>query len=70
MLALVHVSTRYLGREVREEAREVFEPTVVPHDFDTIEVPFPERGEPELVRWDDMRERMREAAAASAETTA
>jgi len=65
MLALVHVSTRYLGREVREEAREVFERTVVPHDFDTIEVPFAERGAPELVRWDEMRERMRAAAAAS-----
>ena len=64
MLALVHVSTRYLGREVREEAREVFEPTVVPHDFDTIEVPFAERGAPELVRWDEMRERIRAAAAA------
>jgi ribonuclease Z len=65
MLALVHVSTRYLGRDVRAEAREVFAPTVVPHDFDTIEVPFPERGEPELVRWDEMRERLRAAATAS-----
>jgi ribonuclease Z len=66
MLALVHVSTRYLGREIRAEAREVFEPTVVPHDFDTIEVPFPERGEPALVRWDEMRERMRAAASSEA----
>jgi ribonuclease Z len=52
MLALTHLSTRYGGREVREEARAVFPNTVVPHDFDSIEVPFPERGEPRLVRWE------------------
>jgi ribonuclease Z len=68
MLALVHVSMRYHGREVRDEAREVFAPTVVPHDFDTIDVPFRERGEPDLVRWDDMRERLRAAATASQAT--
>jgi ribonuclease Z len=50
MLALVHVSTRYAGREIRDEARTVFEHTVVPRDFDSIEIPFPERGEPRLVR--------------------
>ena len=32
------------------EAREVFPQTVVPRDFDVIEVPFAERGEPELVK--------------------
>jgi ribonuclease Z len=52
MLALVHLSTRYGGREIREEARAVFAETVVPRDFDAIEVPFPERGAPELVRWE------------------
>lgn len=51
LLALVHLSTRYGGREIREEARAVFRDTVVPRDFDTIEVPFPERGGPELVHW-------------------
>lgn len=55
MLALVHLSTRYGGREIRDEARAIFPGTVVPRDFDTIEVPFPERGEPELVRWDSGR---------------
>ena len=55
MLALTHVSTRYAGREVREEARAVFERTELPRDFDTIEVPFPEKGEPELHRWDPDR---------------
>ena len=53
VLALVHVSTRYAGREIREEARAVFPEALVPRDFDTIEVPFPERGAPQLVRWDE-----------------
>jgi ribonuclease Z len=51
LLALTHLSTRYTGGEIRDEARAVFERTEVPRDFDTIELPFPERGEPELVRW-------------------
>ncbi|HEX2104982.1 MAG TPA: ribonuclease Z [Solirubrobacteraceae bacterium] len=52
MLALTHVSTRYGGGEIRDEARAVFERTVVPRDFDAIEIPFPEKGDPELERWD------------------
>jgi ribonuclease Z len=50
LLALTHLSTRYPRRAIAEEAREVFADTVVPKDFDTIEVPFPERGEPRLVK--------------------
>jgi ribonuclease Z len=53
MLALVHLSTRYSGRELRDEARAAFANTVVPHDFDMIEIPLPERGEPRLVRWEE-----------------
>ncbi len=49
LLALTHVSNRYGGREVEEEARELFAATVVPRDFDVIGVPFPERGPPVLV---------------------
>jgi ribonuclease Z len=49
MLALVHISSRYHVGTVLDEAREVFEPTVAPRDFDVIEIPFPERGEPVLV---------------------
>ena len=49
-LALTHISPRYGGHEVRDEARAVFENTFVPRDFDSIEVPFPERGEPVLVK--------------------
>jgi ribonuclease Z len=50
MLALTHVSTRYFGSELATEARVVFPETVVPRDFDVIEVPFPERGAPQLVK--------------------
>jgi ribonuclease Z len=57
MLALTHVSTRYAGAEIRDEARAVFERTEVPRDFDLIEVPYPEKGEPELQRYDAERAR-------------
>ena len=57
LLALTHVSTRYFGHQVVEEATQVFPATVVPRDFDVISVPFPERGEPELVRSGARRER-------------
>lgn len=50
LLALTHLSTRYFGHEVVQEARELFPDTVVPRDFDVVEIPFPERGAPELVR--------------------
>ena len=50
LLALTHVSTRYFGPELAREAREIFPETVVPRDFDVIEVPFPDRGPPHLVK--------------------
>ena len=50
LLALTHLSTRYPVALLRDEARAIFDATVLPRDFDTIEVPFPERGEPRLVR--------------------
>ena len=53
MLALTHFSTRYPVGVLRDEARATFANTVLPRDFDTIEIPFPERGDPELVRWED-----------------
>jgi len=49
LLALVHISSRYHVGTVLEEAREVFQPTVAPRDFDLVEIPLPERGEPALV---------------------
>jgi len=66
MLALTHISSRYPGGELREQAREVFAQTEAPRDYDTIEVPFPERGDPRLVRWSDRR--AREAPPAEAVT--
>ncbi len=51
MLALTHVSPRYHGGELRDEARAVFAASEVPRDFDAIEIPYAEKGEPELVRW-------------------
>ena len=53
LLALTHVSPRYAGPEIREEARAVFEKTIVPRDFDRVEIPFPERGPPVHVRGDE-----------------
>ncbi len=50
LLALTHLSNRYSGGEVLREAREVFSETVVPRDFDTIDVRFEERGGPALVK--------------------
>jgi ribonuclease Z len=52
LLALTHFSTRYPAGRLRDEARAVFADTVLPRDFDTIEIPFAERGRPSLVRWD------------------
>jgi len=49
LLALVHISSRYHVGKVLEEAEGVFEPTVAPRDFDVIEIPLPERGDPKLV---------------------
>ncbi len=61
MLALTHVSPRYGGRELREEARDALadalggdvdarERVIVPRDFDRVEIPFPERGAPLYVK--------------------
>ena len=65
LLALTHVSTRYAGREIRDEARATFPRTEVPRDFDLIDVPFPEKGPPELHRWDPSRPAPVEPAPAS-----
>jgi ribonuclease Z len=50
LLALTHLSPRYSGGQVRDEARALFDNVVVPRDFDRIEIPLPERGPPVLVR--------------------
>ena len=63
LLALTHVSSRYAGGELRDQARAVFAATELPRDFDTIEVPFPERGGATLVRWSERRAREQQAPA-------
>jgi ribonuclease Z len=49
LLTLVHVSSRYDVRDVLAQARDAFSATEAPRDFDLVEIPFPERGEPRLV---------------------
>jgi ribonuclease Z len=51
LLALTHISARYAGSELREEARAVFEATELPRDFDSVEIPLTDRGAPTLVRF-------------------
>ena len=49
MLALVHISSRYHVGAVLDEAREALANTHAVRDFDLVEIPFPERGEPRLI---------------------
>ncbi|MGA2928589.1 MAG: ribonuclease Z [Solirubrobacteraceae bacterium] len=65
LLALNHFSTRYPVGLLRDEARAIFPRTVLPRDFDAIEIPFPERGAPQLVRWDGRAAAEPEAASAT-----
>jgi ribonuclease Z len=59
LLALTHLSSRYFAPVIEKEARAVFERTVVPRDFDVMEVPYPDSGrEPELIRWKDYKQRL------------
>jgi ribonuclease Z len=62
LLVLTHVSSRYAGGELRDEARAVFAATEAARDFDTVEVPFPERGPATLVRWSERQARERAPA--------
>jgi ribonuclease Z len=66
LLALTHVSTRYAGGELRDEAREVFTNTESPRDFDAIEIPFPEKGPAQLLRWSRRQPVEQESPAATA----
>lgn len=59
LLALTHISMRYPGGDLREEARSLFVNAEAPRDFDTIDVPFPEKGPAQLIRWSDRRRESR-----------
>ena len=50
LLALTHLGGRAPARAAKLEARELHANTVVPRDFDLIEVPLAERGPPQLVK--------------------
>jgi ribonuclease Z len=52
LLALNHMSIRHPSGALKDEARSIFERTVLPRDFDTIDIPFAERGRPQLRRFD------------------
>jgi len=67
LLALTHLSNRYLGRDAAREARTVFPATVVPKDFDTIEVGFEERGGPRLVKGGALHRREQQGPPAAVE---
>jgi len=67
LLALTHVSSRYAGGELRDEARAVFAATEAARDFDTIDVPFPERGGAMLERWSERLARERAQAEAQSQ---
>jgi len=54
MLALTHLSARYPVRKIIDEAEAVFAETVVPRDFDAIDIPVAEKGGPKLLRPDDV----------------
>jgi ribonuclease Z len=65
LLALTHISPRYFAADLLAEARDVFPSTILPRDFDVIEVPFRERGEPTLVKAGARPERHEQEAPAS-----
>ena len=67
LLALTHLSNRYFGGEVAREARTIFPNTVVPKDFDTIDVRFAERGGPLLEKGGALTRRGERQAVSSGE---
>ena len=70
LLALTHLSNRYFGCEVAREARTIFPNTIVPKDFDTIDVRFQERGGPVLVKGGALQQRPEREAVPTGEETA
>ena len=55
LLALNHVSPRHPPNVLLEEATAVFDRTILPRDFDRVELPFAERGQPQHIRREDRR---------------
>jgi ribonuclease Z len=67
LLALTHLSNRYFGPEIADEARAIFPETVVPRDFDVVEVPYAERGAPHLIKGGASRRREQEVVSSAAQ---
>jgi ribonuclease Z len=67
LLALTHLSSRYFGPEIAREAREIFAQTIVPRDFDVVEMPLVERGGPHLVKGGALHRREPEAVSSAPE---
>jgi ribonuclease Z len=65
LLALTHLSNRYFGPEIADEARAIFPETVVPRDFDVVEVPYAERGTPHLIKGGASRRREQEVVSSA-----
>ena len=65
LLALTHLSNRYFGPEIADEARAIFPETIVPRDFDVVEVPYAERGTPHLVKGGASRRRDQEVVSSA-----
>ena len=65
LLALTHLSNRYFGPEIADEARAIFPETVVPRDFDVVEIPYAERGSPHLVKGGAARRRDQEVVSSA-----
>ncbi len=63
LLVITHVAARVHGGELEREAQAVFANTVVARDFDEVELPLPDRGDPVHHTWSDRRRALAEAAA-------
>lgn len=50
LLALTHMSFRYMPRQIIQEARGVFDRIVMPNDFDRLVIPLPEKGDSYLLK--------------------
>ncbi len=66
LLAVTHIAARVHAGELEREVQAVFPNAIVVRDFDEIELPLPDKGDPIHHRWSDRRREQAEAAAAEA----
>ncbi len=62
MLAVQHVAAKVHAGVLEQEVQAVFERSVVVRDFDEIEIPLRDRGEPTHRRWSERRSASSETA--------